>query len=421
MDTICYVGGCGRLGLPLAAWSAHQGFRVFCLDVDEEAVEMVNNAESPNEEPLVEGLVADYAGKSLFATTEYGAILESELSFVIVPTPSKEDGSFSLKYVLQACESIGTALRHRDDYHVVVIVSTVMPGDTGGYIRDALEEASGKKAGPHFGLCYSPEFVRQGSIVDDFANPDQILIGEFDERSGNVVGQYYDRVAENLPSFRRMSLVSAELAKIGLNAAVVTKMAVANNLAWTCHRYPGADAQDVLAAIGSDSRIGHKYFKAGTWPGGPCFPRDVRALVAAVGGGPGRAMSTAIDLFSAGQAIFLAQNVIQLAGGDGVVGILGLTYKPGVNIIEESQGLALARLIGSHVSVLTYDPAIETESDLEGLVAASDLIVLMTCWPEFKQLEEMDMEGKIVLDMWGWLSPGKLNCEYIRFGKEKEQ
>ena len=425
MDTICYIGGVGRLGLPLAAWSASRGFRVFCIDVNEEAIEVVRNGESPNKEPLVESLVQQQIGKNLFATTEYGAILESELSFVIVPTPSKEDGSFSIEHVLDVCGKIGAALRQRDGYHVVVIVSTVMPGDTGGYIRDALEEASGKKAGVDFGLAYSPEFVRQGSVVNDFANPDQVLIGALDEKSGSVVGQYYDRIVEGTPPIRQMSLVSAEIAKIGLSAAVVTKMAMANNLAWMCHGFPGADAQDVLVAVGGDSRIGSKYFKAGTWPGGPRLPRDILAFIAAVGKGPGHRMMKEIGFFSARQAAILAQNVIQLAGEDGVVGICGLTYKPDIDIIEESQGLLLARLIRSQVStVLICDPVLEQRGDmvysLDETVEKSDLLVLMTCHPEFKQLEEMDLEGKTILDMWGFIDEGKVNCEYIRFGRERD-
>jgi len=417
--TICYVGGCGRLGLSLAVWTAHKGFNVLCADVSKAAVAMVNSGESPISEPGVQELVTKYHGTRLSATTDVvGAVLHSGLSFVVVPTPSQEDGVFSLKYILAACDDIGTALRQKDDYHVVVIVSTVMPNDTSSSICPRLEYSSGKKAGPDFGLVYSPEFVRQGSIIHDFANPDQILVGQLDARSGDVVCLHYAQIVENLAPQHRMSLTSAEITKLGLNATVVMKLTQANELAWLCHMSESADARDVLKAIGSDRRVGLKYFNPGPPPGGPCFPRDCRALVCAAQKVGVRA--TIAEAVSSPDPQF--QNIVGLARAlcprGGTVGILGLTYKLGVDITKESAGLELcSRLRAKGFGVVAHDPRV-TSLSLRDCIWDSDLLILATPWPEFLALQEMDLGGKVILDLWGLLDEERLNCErYVRFGK----
>ena len=424
MKSICYVGGCGRLGMALATWSAHKGFNVHVSDVNEAAVAAVNSGQFETIEPRVEAFVKEYAGQRLFATTDTeAAVAASEMSFIIVPTPSMEDGSFTVQYILEACKPIGAALARKDQYHVVVIASTVMPGHTGGVIREALEAASGRKAGEDFGLIYSPEFIRQGNIVYDFANPDQILIGQFDERSGTVAREYYEAILERETEWRAMSLVSAEIAKIGLNASVVTKLAIANQLAWICQSYPGASSKDVLESIGADARIGKKYLSAGPIWGGPCFPRDTRALVrAAEIAGATAPVAAAVDSFRDEQTENLASLVMDNLD-DNTVTILGLTYKPGVDIVEESAGGALKQALDSRgCRTFTYDPAVTESHDLAAAVSASGTCVLMTPWPEFKEVENMDLSAKTIIDVWGFFDPEKLDCRrYLRVGEAGER
>ena len=401
MKTICYVGGCGRLGSALAAWSAEKGYRVYCVDVNEDAVDAMNLGKWDSPEPLVGDLIDKWAGTRLFATTSYHVVADADIVFIIVPTPSEPDGAFSLKYILSAVDEMRAYL---SDNTVVVIVSTVMPGDS---------ERMMARLGTHH-VIYSPEFIRQGSIVRDFANPDQVLIGETNVKAGVVAEEYYRSVVENMPVFIHMSLRSAEITKIALNSAVVTKADLANQVAWICHRSPSADAQDVLGAIGADSRIGPEYLRPGTpAASGPCFKRDNRALVAA-------ADRVGVDAVIA-KAVGAYRDV-QLEGIAGLltVGILGLTYKPGVDITEASQGIDLAGRFGC-ATVKAYDPqAVVPYSarTLEELVDCSDVLFLMVCWPEFKRLEEMALAGKVVVDMWGFFSSEKLNCaKYILFGR----
>lgn len=415
LPKICYIGGCGRLGLPLAVWSAHKGYDVICADVDEYAVDRLNAGHPYTSEPDVQALISDNLTRIRATTDTIEAVRDSELIFVIVPTPSEPDGSFSLRHILNCCDDMSQSLRRGA---TVIIVSTVMPGATEGEIKRQLE-LSGKRAGLDFNLTYSPEFIRQGSIVADFANPAQILIGEFDRRSGDVAQAYYECVTESDPPTHRMSLVSAEIAKIGLNAAVVTKLAVANQLAWMCQGYPDADAKDVLRAIGADPRIGSAYFSAGPPDGGPCFPRDSRALVVAAAPTYTEApIARAMDLFREEQY----DNILNWIGsrcsrGD-AIGILGLTYKPGVDITEESPGMILcSKLRGAGYSVVAHDPAVSSLS-LADCVANSDALVVTTPWPQFESLGTRDLSDKIVFDLWGFFDDDELDCkEYHRLGR----
>lgn len=417
---ICYIGGCGRLGLPLAAWSAYSGYGVTCVDVDQDRVDAVNNGTVKTMEPLVAHLVHDFHVLGLVATTDPLAVPNAEITFIIVPTPSRENGSFSIKHVLDACKTVGGYVG--DDYHVVVVVSTVNPGDMECYIAPALAEYSGKEIGTEVGLVYSPEFIAQGSIIHDFTHPAQILIGQLDERSGDVAQEYYESVTENDPPIHRMSLASAEIAKIGLNTAVTAKLAVANQLAWLCHFMPGADAKDVLGAVGSDPRIGGKCFSAGTPDGGPCFPRDGRALMASSKRfNLPLPLAEATDAFRQWQVSLVCWAIgsyMKIFERTSPI-VLGLTYKPGVDITEESAGVAVYQAIldaKAPYSPDSYDPALDTERTLEQAIADRDFLIITTPWPEFKELETLNLEGKIIFDMWSMLDT--TNCDkYIRFGK----
>lgn len=425
---ITYIGGAGRLGLPLAAWSAWKGHHVIVADINAEEVDRINAREIDRLEPSVGALVSECVPAShLCATTDIAAAAaQSELICIIVPTPSLPSGGFSNEYVLDACREIGKGLHASAfNYPVVEISSTVMPGSTMGPIRAVLENNSNRVVGKDFGLVYSPEFIRQGSIIQDFSHPDVVLIGSCDYRATAVAWEYYASVVDNDPPFHVMSPVSAEIAKLSLNATVVAKMAMANTIAALCHVTPGADAASVLDVIGADSRIGLKFFGAGTWPGGPCFPRDTRALVKAlVDAGAPASAAIGVEMQSGEMAAWLVRYVAAMAGSKNV-GVLGLTYKPGVDIIEESQGLHLAERLGERgMAVRTHDPSVldpvrERQVDsLSDLVAWADMLVLMTCWPEYRALLEMDLGGKITLDMWGFLEElGERPILYYRFGE----
>jgi len=431
------VIGLGKLGAPMAACLAAKGFPVIGVDVDARKVDALNRAQAPVFEPGLPELL-QVAKTRLKATQDIPtAVLNSEVTFVVVPTPSEPDGSFSLRYVLQACEGIADALRKKSLWHLVVITSTISPGSMDNSIRPLLEEHSGKRSGIDFGLCYNPEFIALGSVIRDFLNPDFVLIGESDERSGQVLEGIYRQVCENNPPVVRMNFINAELTKLAVNTFVTTKISFANMLARICEKLPGADVDVVTKALGLDSRIGTKYLKGAVSYGGPCFPRDNLALIATAQkvGAPAD-IAEATDRFNRWQVKWLADFVQEHLPEGGAVGILGLAYKPGTDVVEESVGLLLAReLREQRVRVIAYDPAgVENARRMLGdgvifvnspqaCIDLSDIVVVATPWKEFRSLLKETWERhsppRVVIDCWRVLR-GLEGCDgviYVPLGK----
>lgn len=433
------VVGLGKLGAPLAAVLASKGNQVLGIDVNPEAVRLLNDGRAPVEEPGLQELVSA-SGDGLAATTDLDAAAGVEISIVLVPTPSDDRGAFSNEHVLSALEEIGQGLAGQTDYHLVVISSTVMPGSCDSELRPALERASGRRVGVTLGLCYSPEFIALGSVIRDLREPDMVLIGESDPHAGDMLERLYANVCENDPPFRRMSLVNAELAKIAVNTYVTMKISYANALADMCERLPDADVEIVTEALGLDTRIGRKYLQGAIAYGGPCFPRDNKAFAALardLGAEP--LLAEATDAVNVAQTDRLARIVESRLQLGMTVGILGLAYKPDTGVVEESPGVALAKLLGeAGYEVHVYDP-VSTEAAvraLEGLargsesvvdlIERSDVTVIATPWPEFAELplEAFEREGRrpVVIDCWRLLSEETYGetIDIVRLGRSLE-
>lgn len=354
---ICVVG-LGKLGSPLAAVLASKGHNVIGVDLNAYFVDALNAGRAPVVEPQLQELIDASKGR-LRATRDYAdAIPHTDISFIIVPTPSDETGEFSNRFVLDAVRQIGQVLRGVDRYHVVNITSTVMPGSTQGEIRQALEESSGRTVGKDVGLTYNPEFIALGSVVRNMLYPDMILLGESDPRAGDVLEAVYKTSTNNEPPIQRMNLVNAEITKISVNTYVTTKISFANMLAEICEHLPGADVCVVTQALGADTRIGAKYLQGALGYGGPCFPRDNIAfgkLAARVGARADIAAATdAINKHQIGRITALVRRHVDASGE---VAVLGMAYKPDTPVVEESQGVMIARdLADSGVAVTVYDP-----------------------------------------------------------------
>jgi UDPglucose 6-dehydrogenase len=415
--------GLGKLGAPMAAVMSHKGNTVVGVDINPAFVAAIQEGRAPVKEPdLAEMIHANR--ERLSATLDYTeAILATDISFIIVPTPSDEDGTFSMRYVMSAAERIGEALRKKDDWHLVVLSSTVMPGSTGGKLLPALEAHSGKKCGRDFGLCYNPEFIALGSVIRDMLNPDMILIGESDARSGGVLEQLYGAVCDSGPHIQRMNFVNAELTKLSVNTFVTTKISYANMLAQVCETLPGADADVVTTALGCDTRIGPKYLKGALGYGGPCFPRDNVAFSAlARAKGVPALLAEATDAMNRRQVPRLAEILLSRLPEDGTAGVLGLSYKPNTDVIEESQGIVLAReLLRAGARVVVYDPAamenaqrvlngnVTFASSAAECAGHADVLAITTAWPEFRQLQPAHWKrNAVLLDCWRILSPSQL-------------
>jgi len=275
------VVGLGKLGAPLAAVLASRGFTVIGLDVNKTLVDAMNAGHMPIVEPQLNETDRRQSRPPLGPRwTPSKAVSQSDASFVIVPTPSDSTGFFSNRFVLQAMETLGKALRAKSGYHMVVITSTVMPGTTGSEIQAALEKASGRKVGPISGFATTRNSSHWAVVVRDMLYPDSILIGESDAKAGDMLQRIYQQMCVNKPPVQRMNFVNAELTKISVNTYVTTKISYANMLADICDRIPGADVDAVTKALGADTRIGSKYLKGAMGYGGPCFPRDNVAFAA---------------------------------------------------------------------------------------------------------------------------------------------
>jgi UDPglucose 6-dehydrogenase len=420
----------------MVACFAAKGHRVIGVDVNERFVRLINECKPPVSEPGLEALLQQ-AGGRLSATTDIAhAVAQTEITFIIVPTPSEPNGAFSLKYVLAAAKAVGQALKHKDTYHLIVLTSTVMPGATGGHLLPALESASGKRCGEQFGLCYSPEFISLGSVIRDFQNPDFLLIGESDPHAGELLASVSQGVCENHPPVARMSFVNAELTKLALNTYVTTKISYANMLAQMCERLEGGNVDAVTSALGLDTRIGRKYLKGSLGYGGPCFPRDNLALAALA-----RSLNVpaplpeATDQINQHQVPRLQQYVMAHLPAGGRVGILGVSYKPQTNVIERAQGLELAQvLLADHVPVFIYDPdaadsaravltgPVHFTTTLADCVRTADVLVICTPCKEFQAINNQDLtrpQGQAtVLDCWRLLDRTRVSavCNYLAIG-----
>jgi len=413
------IVGLGKLGAPMAAVMAEKGHRVIGVDLNPGFVNAINQGRAPVNEPGLSELIQKNRDR-LSATTDFNqAVANSEITFIIVPTPSEDDGAFSLRFVLGAGEAVGQALRAKHGYHVVVLSSTVMPGSTQGSLLPVLERASGKCAGADFGLCYNPEFIALGSVIHDMLNPDMVLIGEYDQRSGDMLEKLHRGVCESNPTIARMNFVNAELTKLSVNTFVTTKISYANMLAQVCETLPGADVAVVTRAIGADSRIGTRYLKGALGYGGPCFPRDnVAFSTLARRNGVPASLAEATDALNRRQVPRLAEMVLGRLPANGTAGVAGLSYKPETEVIEESQGLLLAKeLLSRDVRVVVYDPAAmeNARSALVGRVGfakslmdcamQSDVLTIATPWKEFGSLTAEAMHAgngrqKTVIDCW---------------------
>jgi len=412
------VIGLGKLGGSMAGCLASRGFSVMGVDVSPKAVDALNEGRAPVQETGLDDLIRSNRERLRGSLSHEEAIRNSDLSFVIVPTPSDERGAFSLQYAAYAFEAIGKALAKTDRYHTVVLTSTVLPGSTRYGLVPILEKFSGKRCGRDFGVCYSPEFIALGTVIRDFLNPDFFLIGEFDERAGTALESVLSRVSLNNAPTRRMSIENAELAKIALNSYVTLKISYANMLAELCESIPGGNIDVVSDAIGMDKRIGRRYLTGGFGFGGPCFPRDNVALNF-LGNhleAPTQLLKVNDD-FNRGIAPRFVEKLMPYLHDGSTVAVLGLAYKPLSYVIEESPGVYLCSVLaGRGLRVIGYDPLAGEEARValryHALVADSlaecikdaTTILITTTDEVFRALEPNDLLGKkksvTVVDFW---------------------
>ncbi|WP_440956965.1 nucleotide sugar dehydrogenase [Methanosarcina sp. Mfa9] len=406
------VIGSGYVGSVTAACFADVGHEVVCVDIDEKKVEQINKGVPPIYEEGLEELLGKYAGKRLIATTDSEfAVMDTEISFICVGTPSGEDGSIDLSIVRAAAGNIGEALAKKEGYHVVVVKSTVVPETTEKVVLPILEEKSGKKAGKDFGVAMNPEFLREGKAVYDFMHPDKIVVGANDLRAGDLVSELYRsfdcEVTRTIPR-------TAEMIKYANNSFLATKISFANEIGNICKKL-GIDTYEVMQAVGKDFRISPNFLNSGAGFGGSCFPKDVKALI-------GKAKDIGYEPLLLESVIavnekqpLLMTEILQRKAGDlegKKVAVLGLAFKNDTDDIRESRAIpVVAELLRLGARVFAYDPmaaesmkrvfpTIEYCKSAAKALKDADACLVMTEWEEFKELdaEFEDMKEKIVID-----------------------
>lgn len=396
------VFGLGKLGACIAATLAQRGFEVLGVDIDPEKVRRLNAGLPPVDEPLLPETIKDAASR-LRATTTVAEAVATDASFFIPPSPSLPDGSFSNEYLLKAMQPIARAVREAGKKgHLFVCSSTTTPGACDQVIIPMIEKETGWTCGRDFGFCYNPEFIALGNVVNGLLEPDLVLIGASDDQSGSLLEDLYKKYNRNQPRIARMSIISAELTKISVNSYITLKISFTNQLRLIAERFPKADIHSILDAIGSDSRIGKKYLRAGVSYGGPCFPRDNRLLAyTARQRGLVAPLAEASDRVNELTKEKLLEQVRQHAAPGDTVVVLGMAYKPDTYIVEESAGLYLAQnlhrlgykvLIHDYAATPSNSPSLHEFFVLEdprSLADRADVKVVVLCcpWPQYRGLK----------------------------------
>ena len=404
--------GTGYVGLVTGACFAELGHNVTCVDVMKEKIDLINNKKSPIYEEGLEEILQKNVGKNLFATLDLKkAVLSTDITFICVGTPPREDGSIDLKNIKESAEQIGSSLKEKKNYHLIVIKSTVVPGTT-WQIKKIIEKFSGKK---NFGICMNPEFLREGKAIYDFLHPDRIIIGEYDKKSGNILYEIYKDFSCPI---LRVDLKTAEMIKYASNAFLATKISFINEIGNICKKL-GIDVYKVAEGVGLDSRISPKFLKAGCGFGGSCFPKDVKALAAkAKELGYTPILLESILEINKNQPLRMIELLRNKIGKleNKKIGILGLAFKPGTDDIRESPAIEIIkRLIKERSIIYAYDPRamknmkkiffnINYEDNAQKVIDNSEAILIITEWQEFKNLdykEKIVIEGRKILEKKG--------------------
>jgi UDPglucose 6-dehydrogenase len=432
------VVGLGRLGACTAACFAYRGFPVIGVDVNKKTIDLVNAGEAPVIEPRLQELITA-AGNRLKATDDFEeAVRNSEVTFLITPTPSEPDGHFSDKYLQDALERLALALKKTEKSdHLFVITSTVSPGTIGESLIPLIERVSKRRLNAGFGICYNPEFIALGSVVHDFLNPDLLLIGESSSSAGDRLVEIHKQVCVNDPHIARMSIISAEITKISLNAYITMKISFANTLANICGVIRDTDIDAITGALGADKRISPYYLKGGVSFGGPCFPRDNRAFIAFANKyGCDAKLAEATDLVNEFQIQAITELVLKHlpSVSDKSVSILGLAYKPNTPVIEESLAVKIIdRLLHERAKVTVYDPlamdqarlvfgdAIAYATSVKDCMSRSALVIITTPSKEFKNVDDsfITHNPTTIVDWWRIIEPSSFrkNVTYVTVGK----
>ncbi|MGA1873503.1 MAG: UDP-glucose dehydrogenase family protein [Thermoplasmatota archaeon] len=392
--------GTGYVGLTTGIALAELGNKVVLVDVIQEKLDKIMGGKAPFYEPDVDELLSKHVKAENITTTIDGgyAVMDTDITFITVGTPSRRDGSMDDSFIRSATETIADVLKAKEDFHVVVMKSTVVPGTTLGIIKETLERISGKEAGIDIGLAMCPEFLREGAAMKDSMHPDRIVIGCVDDRTFEVLNGLFAPLGSRV---LRTSPTAAEMIKYASNSMLATKISFANEISRICEEV-GVDVYEIMEGVGLDFRINPQFLRAGAGFGGSCFPKDVSALRnIAKHLGVETPLLDGVMLNNIIQPVHLVEVAEVLAGPlEGrKVAVLGLAFKPDTDDIRETRSLPVVNeLLKKGAAVTGSDPkAIENfraiapqisySEDPVKAVDDAEIVILMTEWPEYREID----------------------------------
>ncbi len=408
--------GTGFIGLCSAACFANKDIKVLASTHNKKKAGMINDGIAPFYEAGLQEMMTDIKKSNpellQCLTDPIRAVLETDISMITQGTPMREDKSIDLSFIESTAKEIGEALKKKDQYHLIVVRSTVVPGTTRNLISKSIEEVSGKQPGRDYGLCMQPEFLAEGRSIEDTLHPDRIVIGELDERSGALLQEFYEYFygehLKNCPLLR-MNLESAELVKYGNNCLLSTKISYANEFANFAELVPNVDIVQVMKGVGLDYRLNHRFLGAGVGFGGSCFHKDVNAIKAwsKSRGYTSRLLEAVLDI-NDDQAIHIVNLAEELAGNlkNKRITLLGLAFKPGTDDMREAASIRVVNELRKRgiADIIGYDPKanetaemelgdkIKYADSIEEALRNSECVLLITEWEDFKKLNPADFK-----------------------------
>ncbi len=408
--------GTGFIGLCSAACFAEKDIKVLASTHNEKKAAMINEGKAPFYEKDLQEMMDDIKAKKpellQCLLDPVKAVLETDISMITQGTPMREDKSISLSYIESTAREIGEALKQKDRYHLIVVRSTVVPGTSRNLVGRIITEVSGKIPGKDFGLCMQPEFLAEGRSIEDTLTPDRIVIGEFDEKSGEMLQEFYEYFygdhLKNCPILR-MNLESAELVKYGNNCLLSTKISYANEFANFAELVPNVDISQVMKGVGLDYRINPRFLGAGAGFGGSCFHKDVNAIKAwSKSKGYTSRLLEAVLAINDDQAIRIVDIAEELAGDlkNKRITLLGLAFKPGTDDMRQAASIRVVNELKKRgvKDIIGYDPKanetaeielgdkIKYAKSIEQALEDSECALLITEWDEFKGLTPEDFK-----------------------------
>ncbi|MBQ1171617.1 MAG: UDP-glucose/GDP-mannose dehydrogenase family protein [Lachnospiraceae bacterium] len=407
------VVGTGYVGLVTGTCLADYGNDVICVDVMEEKIEKLKKGIIPIYEPGLESMVLEnyQSGRLDFTTDIQSALQKSDICFIAVGTPMGEDGSADLQYVLGVAESIGNYM----DHHIYVIDKSTVPVGTAKKVRETIQKELDKRQSPlTFDVISNPEFLKEGTAVEDCSRPDRIVIGTDNDNAAKVMREMYLPLVKNTESFIFMDIASAEMTKYTANAMLATKISFMNEISNICELV-GADVNKVRMGIGSDHRIGFQFIYPGCGYGGSCFPKDVQALIkTSADYGYETRILNAVENVNADQKMVLVRKIVKKYGEDltnKTFAVWGLAFKPKTDDMRQAPAITLIQeLTKRGARIKAYDPkAVKEakecylkgnenveycESKYSALVDA-DAMILVTEWKEFRAPDFYEIKQRL--------------------------